>query len=257
MNDLAQGIIGLLERFGSLSAMRLRERLPRDLPRGEPFDLTLNQLLRTQRLQTHFDDDGKIMYRLAIPPPDAGIPIIEVKPILAPGPSAAVSAAFNPPPPSIRVPAAAPGVDEIPARRERERKSMRITADQVLQALKKPMTTAEIANELGANAAAVGWHLKTLGKTKKVHKPEGRMGPWALLNGHGTAKPIAAAPKVAAKKRVPPRPASLDPMRHAVGDFGLKVKTLEACIDEAKAASRNITAFILAEIRDDLERMAA
>lgn len=69
----------------------------------------------------------------------------------------------------------------------------------VLDALKQgAMTTDEIAAKVGSKAGAVLFHLKGLAKAKRIHKPQGRMGPWAL--GHtasATATTVSRAPKSA------------------------------------------------------------
>src|SRR5690349_19868954 len=114
MSELESAIVRALKRHdGWATALQVRDMLPNGMPRGEGFDLALAQMVNSRRLQMRPLADGAI-YRLAeldglAPAPPAATPA----PIKAPGPAAAMSDAFHPPRPALRVPMLTAGTDEV------------------------------------------------------------------------------------------------------------------------------------------------
>jgi hypothetical protein len=100
---------------------------------------------------------------------------------------------------------------------------------------------------LKCSPGAAGFHLNVLQGEKRVHKPDGRMGPWATLNGGGGQAAAAPAPARTGKNR----------KQQGVADLDLKLLVLENHICSSQDAGRPLTAHVLREIRADLERLAA
>lgn len=245
MSELATVITKALARHGGwIRPLQLRDLLPNGQPRGEPFDLALNQLVHSRRVETRCDDGTTLMVRLADAPPAT---VTAPAAITAPGPAAAVAEAFNPARPSLRIPLVG-DPDEVrrprpqPSRQESRMPSKGPTKPEQIMTLlaKKPMTKAELAAALGATPEATYFHMKNLAKADKIHRTEA--GTWALLNGKGPQSP----PPAKAKKLVT-----------GIEDLDLKLQVLSMHIDAANEADRKISAFVLARIRDDLERLAA
>jgi hypothetical protein len=219
MTEVTAAIVKVLTSHGGwITALTLRDQLPNGMPRGEAFDFALGQLIATRRLQTRLTEDGtNRIYRLSEEPAEPPPPRI---PIQARGPAQAIAGAFHPPAPAIRAPAVHLADDEVtrpprnhrqlsPAGATRENDAMTMTSkgEDILELLKKrPMKTAEIAKAIELNEAGAGYHLKELAKARKIGKPDGRLGPWALLNGKGAGAHKASSPAAPTPARAKPRP---------------------------------------------------
>lgn len=240
MSDVGAAIVKVLTAHGGwITALTLRDRLPTGMPRGEAFDVALGQLIATRRVQTRPTDDGTSrIYRLSEEPADPPVPRI---PFEAAGPGQAITDAFHPPAPAVRVPSVQRGADEIqsprtstyrqlsPAKSDQGDDEMSMTSkgEEILELLKeRPMKTAEIAKAIEMNEPSASYHLKELAKAKKIGKPEGRLGPWAITNGKGsgkeTRKPfVPAAPIPLVSRPAKPRPQPLAELRWSIRNDGV------------------------------------
>lgn len=270
MSELHDAIAAALKKHGGWSTpLQLRDMLPNGFSRGEAFDFALTQMIAARRVENRITGDMRLV-RLAVDQP-ASAPQ-PPQPFVAPGPGSAVTGAFHPAPPKVRLQMVG-NTDEVqPPRQKPPRKESRMPSttlkkpEQILDLLaEKPMTKADIAKALGLKEPATYFHLKNLAKAKKIHRvEEGNV--WTLLNGKGAppsltaaqAKPGPVQPGV--KKRV----AAATKLRVVSGknsggvdDVDLKLQVLDNHIDAAREAGRAVSAYILGQIRDDLERLAA
>lgn len=287
MSEVASAIVKVLDAHGGwITPGTLRDRLPAGCPRGEPLELALGQLINTKRVEMRPAGD-QVIYRL-VPGSDSSAPA--PVPIATPGPGRAVADAFHPPPRPVLLRGQPLGdTDEIrpPApknvshAKRKEISTMTSNEDspkaKILKMLEAgPLRTIEIAKKLDVTDAGAAFHLRALEKERKISKAS-RLSPWSLLNGKGTGEPAAPAssspgraatthkrksrkaPKATAKRAARHNAPRARPAGAAAGNGCLQDVELKSRLLEQLASTHpnRIEQFVLREIREDLQRLAA
>lgn len=117
-----------------------------------------------------------------------------------------------------------------------------------------PIRIGDLAKRVKLSGATCRYHLVRLAKDGKVAQTDAsnRMSAWQLVGAKAAAAPEAATPRNGHKRPIP-----TTARKGSIHDLELKLQTLEALAEAAKADGRSISAFILGEVRADLERLAA
>jgi DNA-binding transcriptional ArsR family regulator len=284
MSEIQSAIVKALEgNSGGISSLALRRKLPADM-QGEGFDFALQALAGAGRVSSRIDDIFKVkIYRYVPEAADAAaLPAARAG---AANMARAVSSAFHPPPPALRVPLSGDPDEVKPpkpksvshAKRTENTMSTEEETDtptRILELLaKKPMCTGDVARALDLSESNAALNLKKLRDKGKIAHQGNQRSPWALRDGKGAPEPVAAGgpgraastrkakASRGAKKRRKAAPAARKAARKfvpAVGDtiqdVELKLKTLESL---ASNCPNRLEAFVLREIREDLQRLAA
>lgn len=145
-----------------------------------------------------------------------------------------------------------------------KRRSSEEIHELVTSALKAgPLKRPEIGAKTGLSDSVVGRALEGM-KGKIKREGAGRGTKYALANGAKGATPDFTKPEVRARAARLVRAAATQPSSQkpptalrGVDDLTLKLLTLDGHIQAHKQAGRTISAYILSEIRADLERLAA
>lgn len=113
-----------------------------------------------------------------------------------------------------------------------------------------PIRIGALAKRVKLAGVTCRYHLVRLAKEGKVEQtdPSNRMSAWQLVGAKAAAAPEAAT------RNGHKRPIQTT-ARKGVHDLELKLQTLDALAEAAKADGRSISAFILGEVRADLQRL--
>lgn len=179
----------LAGEYGWLSLYAVAKRLPPEQQDEKQVEASLERLLQAGKILLTERHGRPALFRVSPAPGEepTAEPLRDPAPrvIRYSGPEADVI----PPPrprgkrltPQHRLsPAKAPSTTQM-------EDTMRVNKEDVFQQLAKgKQTTAEVAKALKCSSGAAGYHLNALQADKRAHKPDGRMGPWAVLNGHSS-----------------------------------------------------------------------
>lgn len=116
-----------------------------------------------------------------------------------------------------------------------------------------PIRIGALAERVKVSGATCRYHLVRLAKEGKVEQADAanRMSAWQVPGAKAASVAPAASPRNGHKRTIPTT------RKSGIDDLALKLQTLEACAEAAKADGRSIVVFILGEIRADLARLAA
>lgn len=129
-------------------------------------------------------------------------------------------------------------------------------AESILEMLREgPKSTAEIATALDCSEPTAGTQLKQLLKDGQVTKAN-RMAPWSLPTTDSEESAPAPTSTMKIKKTMKSSKTIKSSSEAEVVDLELKLNVLDVHIKDAIDSKRAIAAFVLGEIRSDLERLA-
>lgn len=124
------------------------------------------------------------------------------------------------------------------------------TAAAILKVIQEgPIRLGALAERVKVSGATCRYHLDALAKAGKVEQCDrsNRMSPWQVKGAKASDAP---APRNGQPRVIPTN------RKAGVEDLELKLQTLEALAHASKTTGRSITAFIIEQIRADLQRAA-